>query len=703
MDTKWIQNFDTIATTEDRKMALNIVESALDSITTEKIIQSSIQLTGNILLVQGETFDLSKFKKIKVIGFGKASCEAAHALEKIMGPKINEGAVIGLNAIKCDYIETFAGSHPKPSFINIEAGRKIFETGSGSTADDLVIVIVSGGGSAMLCSSEGECDQEIKLYDAFVNRGENIIELNTIRKHISSLKGGGLAKLLYPATVIGLIFSDVAGNHFEDVASGPTYKDLTTVADAQKIVEKYNLGTFELVETTKEDTFFKNVKNFVLVSNRTALDAMKKKAENLGFAVEIVSSELFDGTDEAVQKIIAARKPGTVILAGGETRVPDGDKTKGSGGRCLFMGLNALDMVGDDSVFIPFASDGIDNSLAAGVIVDRETSAKAKNLGLDKTDYIKHFDSYVFFEKTGDIIFTGPTNANVSDLMILLTHKQSLQPMQKDMQTNMHTKSQIVATIGPSSQDKDILKQMILNGMAVARLNFSWGSLEEHAQYIEHIRAAANEVGVKVLIMQDLSGPRVQNVSGHMFNVNAKETITSKDLIDLQFGLDQNVDYVAMSFVGSAQDIVELKSIITKAGKKTPVIAKIEREIGVTNIDEIIAVSDAIMIARGDLGNDVPIEKIPFIERMILEKCKIAGKPVITATQMMLSMVSSEIPTRAEVTDVAYAIMNGSDAVMLSEETANGKYPIQAVEMMEKIIAEAELHLKGDALFNHLT
>ncbi len=267
----------------------------------------------------------------------------------------------------------------------------------------------------------------------------------------------------------------------------------------------------------------------------------------------------------------------------------------------------------------------------------------------------------------------------------------------------MQTKSQIVATIGPSSQDKDILKQMISHGMAVARLNFSWGSLEEHAQYMEHIRAAAGETGAEVLIMQDLSGPRVQNVSGHTFNVNAKETITPKDLVDLQFGLEQKVDYVAMSFVGSARDILELKSIIAKAGKTTPVIAKIEREIAVKNIDEIIAVSDAIMIARGDLGNDVPIEKIPFIERTILDKCKKAGKPVITATQMMLSMVSSEMPTRAEVTDVAFAILGGSDAVMLSEETANGKYPVKAVEMMEKIIAEAELHLKGSAQFNHLT
>ncbi len=422
MTTKWIHNFEELATTENRKLALNIAEAGLDAINTEKIIRASVKLDGNILSVQSAQFDLSKFKRIKVIGFGKASCEAAHALEQVMGPKINEGVVIGLNAIKCDYIETFAGSHPKPSFVNIAAGRKIFEIGSGSTADDLVIVIVSGGGSSLLCWPESECDQEIKLYDKFIDRGENIIELNTVRKHISHLKGGGLAKLLYPATVVGLIFSDVAGDHFEDVASGPTYKDSSTIADAEKIIQKYNLGAFELVETTKDDMYFKNVTNFVLVSNHTALAAMKKQAEDSGFAVEIISSELFDETGIALRKMFEKKKPGTVVLAGGETLVV-GDKTGGSGGRCLFMGINALDLVGDDSVFIPLASDGIDNSPAAGVVVDRETAAQAKSLSLDKADYIRRFDSYEFFEKTGGVISTGPTNANVSDLMILLTQK----------------------------------------------------------------------------------------------------------------------------------------------------------------------------------------------------------------------------------------------------------------------------------------
>lgn len=268
------------------------------------------------------------------------------------------------------------------------------------------------------------------------------------------------------------------------------------------------------------------------------------------------------------------------------------------------------------------------------------------------------------------------------------------------MTTN--NRAQIVATIGPSSGSKHIIKEMIAHHMDVVRLNFSWGTYEEHAKYIEHVRDAARELDTKVLIIQDLSGPRTQKTSGHSFNTSVHEAITEKDRADLAFGLSQNVDYVAMSFVGAARDVVELKDEIKRLGFATPVIAKIERKIAVEHVDEIIKVSDAIMIARGDLGNEVPLEQIPFIETTILEKCKRAGRPVITATQMLLSMVSNEQPTRAEVTDVDFAVINGSDAVMLSEESANGKYPVKAVEMMYKIIIEAERHMGKKEKINPL-
>jgi len=259
----------------------------------------------------------------------------------------------------------------------------------------------------------------------------------------------------------------------------------------------------------------------------------------------------------------------------------------------------------------------------------------------------------------------------------------------------MNSKVQIVATIGPATKDKKIIREMIKHQMDVARLNFSWGTHEEHADYIKNIREAAQELNKRIPIIQDLSGPRAQEKSGHEFRVGATQIITEKDLVDLKFGTGQNVDYVAMSYVGSAQDILKLRDEMRKNGKLIPIIAKIERKVAVDNIDEIIGTADAVMIARGDLGNEVPLEQIPFVEKDIIEKCKKAKKPVIVATQMMLSMVKSPLPTRAEVTDVAYAIINGADAVMLSEESATGKYPLEAVEMMERGVLEAEKHLKN--------
>lgn len=256
----------------------------------------------------------------------------------------------------------------------------------------------------------------------------------------------------------------------------------------------------------------------------------------------------------------------------------------------------------------------------------------------------------------------------------------------------MSSKAQIVATIGPATKDPKIIKEMIKHNMGVARLNFSWGTYEEHAEYIKNVREMAKEIGNKVSILQDLSGPRIQDETGHKFNVGETEITTEKDLADLKFGIEQNVDYVAMSFVGNKEDVFKLRAKMKELGKVIPIVAKIERKIAVDNIDEIIETADAIMIARGDLGNEIPLEQIPFVEKEIIEKCKLAGKPVIVATQMLFSMTENNAPTRAEVTDVAYAVLNGADAVMLSEETAVGKHPIEVVMIMEKIILETEKH-----------
>lgn len=424
MQRKWIKNLDVLAPSileiENRRFALAVAEAGIEGIATDDVVSRAVRLEGDILQVFDKNFDLKLYKKIKVVGFGKASCQAALALEKILGSRIHEGAIIGLHKIESEYIDIYAGTHPRPSEENSVGSERIYKICEEATEDDLVIAIVSGGGSALLCYPDSECDQGRVLYDSFLKSGKTTVELNTVRKHISALKGGGLAKTAYPATVIGLIFSDIPGNHFEDVASGPTYKDASTIEDALTIIKNHDLGEFELTETPKEDKYFEKVHNFVLVSNDIAVSAMLKKAQELGFHTKIVSTELYDEVDTSLSKILETEShKDCFILAAGEP-VLEVKKKGGSGGRNLFMALRAvkLGLVPPGSVFISLASDGMDNSDAAGAVVDDYTLSKIKEQKLNIDEYLDNYDAYSFFQKTDDLIHTGATGANVSDLMI---------------------------------------------------------------------------------------------------------------------------------------------------------------------------------------------------------------------------------------------------------------------------------------------
>ena len=254
----------------------------------------------------------------------------------------------------------------------------------------------------------------------------------------------------------------------------------------------------------------------------------------------------------------------------------------------------------------------------------------------------------------------------------------------------MPSRTQIVCTIGPASQEQAVLEKLIAAGMDVARLNFSHGTYENHALLIQNIRAAATRAGTTIPIIQDLSGPRVQTGGTHHLDPRAMQVITDKDLRDLDFGISQHVEYVCQSYVGSAADVHRLRSEIQSRQGTAKVMAKVERKEALDNIHEIVAASDAIMLGRGDLGQNIPIEQVPFAEALVVHEAKEAKKPIIVATQMLESMVQNPEPTRAEVTDIAYAIILGADAVMLSEETATGNHPIEAVAVMEKVATEAE-------------
>lgn len=257
----------------------------------------------------------------------------------------------------------------------------------------------------------------------------------------------------------------------------------------------------------------------------------------------------------------------------------------------------------------------------------------------------------------------------------------------------MESKTRIIATLGPASEKDSIINDLIKHKVNMFRLNFSWGTHDWHKENIKNIRKISANYNTQIDIMQDLSGPRVQEESGHRFDrEKCGGIITEKDKDDLSFGIKEGIDYVAMSFVGCAQDVTELKNLILDLGGNQKVLSKIERIEAINNIDEIIDVSDGIIIARGDLGNEIPIEEIPFVQHKIINKCNRAGKMVIVATQMLYSMVENNIPTRAEVSDVAYAIIDGADGILLSDETARGKYPVESIEILERIATNAEKH-----------
>ncbi|MDQ5955392.1 MAG: pyruvate kinase [Patescibacteria group bacterium] len=256
----------------------------------------------------------------------------------------------------------------------------------------------------------------------------------------------------------------------------------------------------------------------------------------------------------------------------------------------------------------------------------------------------------------------------------------------------MSTRPALVVTIGPASSGRETFVAMVHAGLDIVRFNFAWSTNEERAAQIAMVRDVARELGREIKLLQDLPGPRVQTGASHTYDQSVETLLTEEDERSIAFGVEQQIEYLALSFVGNAKDVEDGKALIKKYNGTQKVIAKIERKVAIDHIDEILAAADGLMVARGDLGSEVPLEEIPFIEKMLIEKANAAGKPVIVATQMLLSMTESPTPSRAEVTDVAWATLLGADGVMLSEESASGKYPTEAVTYLGRIAARAAEH-----------
>lgn len=437
-----ITNFKKLAKTELRKKALLIAEAGYEAINIEKEISRRIRIKNDVLEIK--SFDLSKapslkinlrdFKRIFVIGIGKGSALASVVFSKKLKGKLNKCLSLDVTKIERSNqkIKNFLCTHPLPSAQNIIATKEIIELAKNLNKDDLLVNFICGGGSALMCASVKEMENFCSVSKTLTMAGADIIKLNTVRKHLSEVKGGGLARMAYPATVVSLIVSDVLGDDLSMVASGPTVLDKTTIKDAQKIWKKYSKNRLAQIifrETSKDKKYFSNVLNILFLSNKKPILEMFKKAKKLGFKPKIYSLSLRGEAQKSLLPIIKNIKSGEVILAAGETTVnlkkyQDLNWKVGRGGRNQEVVLGALAKLRDKSiVFISFASDGRDNGNSAGAIGDFLTLKKADEARLKIKDYLIAHDSSKFFEKTGDLLYTKKTNFNVSDLMIVLKDK----------------------------------------------------------------------------------------------------------------------------------------------------------------------------------------------------------------------------------------------------------------------------------------
>jgi glycerate 2-kinase len=448
---KLIENGDTHLIRNCRALTLQCLEQAVNAVEPKQLIKTKMKMENNILKFEGHTFDLRKFKHVYVVGGGKAGGKMAQAIEEILGKHVTAGVVnipYGTSQ-KTDVIQLHEANHPVPDEAGVAGTFRILAIAEQAKKDDLVICLISGGGSSLMpLPHEGILLKDKQaLTNALLKSGAAITEINTVRKHLSAFKGGWLAKKAYPATLLNLVLSDVMGDPLDSIASGPTVPDTSTFEDAKRILGKYDLwlhapssirkiilkGSKGLIlETPKaDDLAFQKVYNVIIGNSRTAsqaaIDCLRVEGLNTLLLSDILEGEAREA-GEALAKFaseIFVRNLSTVkhigIVAGGETTVTV--TGKGFGGRNQELALSAALNLKDceECVIASFNTDGVDGPTdAAGAIVDGYTLRRAKQLGLDPQKFLENNDSYNFFLKLGDLIYTKMTGTNVNDLVVIV-------------------------------------------------------------------------------------------------------------------------------------------------------------------------------------------------------------------------------------------------------------------------------------------
>jgi len=448
---KLLKNGETSLNREARALALSCLESAVNAVDPKCILESRFLLKNSTIDINGHSFDLQKFKRIYVVGGGKASGSMTEVVERILGRRITDGLVIVPygSKNKTDVIKLHEASHPIPDEAGVKGTRRILEIARQAKQDDLIICLISGGGSSLmpLPRSGISIADKREITQALLKCGATIGEINTVRKHISGIKGGWLAKNAYPATILNLILSDVVGDRLEFIASGPTVPDPTTFSEAITALKKYGLwdttpksvgkvlsdGEKHLIPETPKvnDDAFKKVYNVIIGNNRTASLAAYRHLTSAGLNTVLLTSTL-EGEARCVGAMLASiaheisssgnpvRKPAGIV-AGGETTVTV--IGNGLGGRNQELALAAsLKLDGMDGVVVASAStDGVDGPTeAAGAMADGRTLVRARKMGLIPEEYLSKNDSYNFFLQLGDLILTGPTGTNVNDVSTIV-------------------------------------------------------------------------------------------------------------------------------------------------------------------------------------------------------------------------------------------------------------------------------------------
>jgi hydroxypyruvate reductase len=433
-----IRNREELATTPARDLALECVEAGIEAAHPRQVVRSSVSLEGDRLTVADATYDLSEHEEVLLVGGGKATGTVATVLADILGDRPTGGAIVTTESVDIPGVESFEGGHPVPNEEGVRGARRVLELADGAGEETLVLAVITGGGSALMTApAEGIDLADVQaVTDAMLEAGMEIHDINAVRKHVSAIKGGTLARRAAPATICTLVFSDVVGNDLSVIASGPTVPDDSTYADALDALDRYGVEAPEAVRSRLEkgaagdvpetpdasDPAIAGVDTHVLADGMTALAAARDIADEAGYRTVILSSRIRGEAREAAKVHAAVAEechatgtpvePPAVVLSGGELTVTV--RGEGSGGPSTEFALaSALELDELGTTVAAVDTDGIDGHAdAAGGLVDSDTVTDAG----PAREALANSDAATYLREHGGAVLTGPTGTNVNDI-----------------------------------------------------------------------------------------------------------------------------------------------------------------------------------------------------------------------------------------------------------------------------------------------